>query len=619
MFDTLKSLFHENNMSVWVVFIVCKWKGGHVYSLVNCVMILGGDLILYYSIVKTSDSHKMSLNTLTCSQLISLCKDRKLKGYSGKRKDELLEMLNGGSSSSSVAVSSSSTNLAVSSSSVDPVVDEPLECDENGIPLHIEAIPEKKLRVKNTYYMRADQVVWWNGKQIKCEHKLDRCRCKKCIQKHPELKGSNICQEPECTVWSIYGYVGGKATYCFTHKKKDMLDIVNARCLEASCSKRSVFGVDNGQPTHCATHRKDGMVDVISARCIEPSCNIRPSFNNEGGRSLYCNLHKKEGMINVVDRRCLYPGCKIISSFGEVGGLRTHCASHKTSEMVDLKHKHCLYEGCCITPSFGYAGKQPERCACHKLKGMLDVVNRKCISPDCGTCALFGVPGDHCTHCAIHRECGDISYPRSFCAFDDCDKPATYGLNYPRHCQAHKLHNDMDLVYRNCSNCTRPNILNSDGQCCYCDPNHLRPRFLARQRETKEAFDMAEIEYIYDRPIDSKFCPFRPDFLHSTSQGLITETDEHQHKRCFEPDEITRMLEITRFLGKPTLFIRFNPDRYKPLTDEPWTIKRRLDVLVQVVKHWHITPFPTGSQTFVIYMFYDREDYTKWYNPSPVD
>jgi len=118
--------------------------------------------------------------------------------------------------------------------------------------------------------------------------------------------------------------------------------------------------------------------------------------------------------------------------------------------------------------------------------------------------------------------------------------------------------------------------------------------------------------------VDGKVCLFRPDFLHQTPHGLITETDEDQHRCRFEPDEITRMLEITRVLGKPTLFIRFNPDRYKTLAGEPWTIKKRLEVLVQVVKHWHITPLPSGGQTFVIYMFYDREDYTKWYSPLSV-
>jgi len=118
--------------------------------------------------------------------------------------------------------------------------------------------------------------------------------------------------------------------------------------------------------------------------------------------------------------------------------------------------------------------------------------------------------------------------------------------------------------------------------------------------------------------LDSKSCPFRPDFLHQAVQGLITETDEDQHKCRFESDEITRMLEITKSLGKPTLFIRFNPDRYKTSTGEPWMITKRLEALVQVVKHWHITPLPVGGQTFVIYMFYDREDYTKWYSPLSI-
>ena len=43
----------------------------------------------------------MELNTLTCPQLIALCRDRQIKGYSGKKKTQLLELLTGSSSCSS--------------------------------------------------------------------------------------------------------------------------------------------------------------------------------------------------------------------------------------------------------------------------------------------------------------------------------------------------------------------------------------------------------------------------------------------------------------------------------------------------------------------------------------
>ena len=33
------------------------------------------------------------MDTKTCSELIALCKERKIKGYSGKRKDELIALL----------------------------------------------------------------------------------------------------------------------------------------------------------------------------------------------------------------------------------------------------------------------------------------------------------------------------------------------------------------------------------------------------------------------------------------------------------------------------------------------------------------------------------------------
>ena len=42
----------------------------------------------------------MELGTLTCSQLVVLCRERKIKGYSGKKKTELLELLTGTPSTS---------------------------------------------------------------------------------------------------------------------------------------------------------------------------------------------------------------------------------------------------------------------------------------------------------------------------------------------------------------------------------------------------------------------------------------------------------------------------------------------------------------------------------------
>lgn len=521
----------------------------------------------------------------------------------------LLEMLNGGSSGS-VSVVVATVNPSVSSPN------DPIECDENGIPLHPEIIPEMAFRVKNTYYIRYGDVVWWNGKLIQCKHKRAKRNCRECVEEHPELKGSGICRESGCSKHPSYGISGERATYCASHRKEGMVS--KLCCAEPTCGTISSFNYEGKFRLYCNLHKRDGMINVVIGRCIHPGCKVASSFGEVGGIARYCVSHKLSGMVHIGHKCCLHKGCCVRPSFGYTEGNPECCSEHKMEGMISVVGGHCTHADCNVRPSYGYIGKPIERCATHKLEGMRSI-QPKCISDGCGTRPWYGVPGGVETRCFVHKESGDITFPRSGCTVEDCDNPATYGLSQARHCEVHRQPNDMDLVHRKCSKCTRPDVLNCDGHCSCCDSNHFKRKFLARQRETKDAFDVAGITYIYDRLVDSKSCPFRPDFLHSAPHGLITEVDEDQHIRRLESNETTRMLEITRALGKPTLFIRFNPDRYRTSTGEAWEITKRLEVLVKVVTYWQTNPLPAGNQTFVIYMFYDRDDYTKWYSPLSVE
>ena len=57
---------------------------------------------------------------------------------------------------------------------------------------------------------------------------------------------------------------------------------------------------------------------------------------------------------------------------------------------------------------------------------------------------------------------------------------------------------------------------------------------------------------------------FRPDF-HFCLPGwwLIIELDENQHNTYDKHDETERMRTLAEEAGQPTVFIRFNPDKYK--------------------------------------------------------
>ncbi len=70
------------------------------------------------------------------------------------------------------------------------------------------------------------------------------------------------------------------------------------------------------------------------------------------------------------------------------------------------------------------------------------------------------------------------------------------------------------------------------------------------------------------------------------------------------------MVNITHSLGMPTLFVRYNPDKYKGLQ---LTEKKRHKVLLHWLK-WSLETKPKNKKEFlrVLYICYDGFDYTKF-------
>ena len=119
-------------------------------------------------------------------------------------------------------------------------------------------------------------------------------------------------------------------------------------------------------------------------------------------------------------------------------------------------------------------------------------------------------------------------------------------------------------------------------------------------------------------------CLFRPDaMLKMESHTVIVEVDEGQHKQYDSIDEVSRMQQLHKSLGTPTIFIRFNPgvyiDEYKKKHDPCWGVNslgefvpsdekewnHRLHTLKTCIsKHKDIVPF-FWHQTF---LFFDGDD-----------
>ncbi|MAE21864.1 MAG: hypothetical protein CMK92_05475 [Pseudomonas sp.] len=121
-----------------------------------------------------------------------------------------------------------------------------------------------------------------------------------------------------------------------------------------------------------------------------------------------------------------------------------------------------------------------------------------------------------------------------------------------------------------------------------------------------------KIDFIHDKIVDGGCSRHRPDFVISTSWGvIILEIDEFQHKRknyscsC----EITRMKKLFHDQGvSHLLFIRYNPDTYKVcLGTKKFTTIDRQNYLIRYINE-QIDKFADFAPDFNLacsYLFFD--------------
>jgi hypothetical protein len=109
----------------------------------------------------------------------------------------------------------------------------------------------------------------------------------------------------------------------------------------------------------------------------------------------------------------------------------------------------------------------------------------------------------------------------------------------------------------------------------------------------------------------------RPDFLfEAASHCVVVEVDENQHKSRACECEQTRMVNISQSLGLPTIFLRYNPDRYKVKgeTRDVLQTSRHKTLRDWVIKLLTLDPEELQSHGFlsVIHLYFDE------YNPRKV-
>lgn len=96
-----------------------------------------------------------------------------------------------------------------------------------------------------------------------------------------------ICDEPDCKKQAFYGFEWGVPVCCANHRKEEMVNVKNKRCLE--CDKIPVFNIPGEkQALYCAEHKKEGMVDVKHIRCKNDWCYTKVSNPSYEGYCAFC-------------------------------------------------------------------------------------------------------------------------------------------------------------------------------------------------------------------------------------------------------------------------------------------------------------------------------------------
>jgi hypothetical protein len=417
-----------------------------------------------------------------------------------------------------------------------------------------------------------------------------------------------MCIHPDCKITASYNNEGErKPLYCVTHKKEDMINLINKykKCIYQDCKIRANYN-NRGEkkPLYCVTHKKEDMVDTINKKCIHPDCKKIAIYNNEGDKKpLYCIAHKKEDMVDIINKKCIHHDCKKQPNYNNEGEKKPlYCSNHKKEGMINVTHKMCIHPECKKERIYNNEGKKPLYCSTHKKDGMIDVKNKNCIYPCCKKQPNYNNEEEkQALYCVTHKKDGMVNVKNKTCKSDWCRTQPTEKY---------------------------------DGYCLFCFINLFPDKPVSRNYKTKEYAvvefvknKFSNLSWIADKKIQDGCSRRRPDLLLDLGyQLIIIEIDENQHINYDCSCENKRLMQLSQDVDhRPIIFIRFNPDDYKKdglNITSCWGVNKkgicvvkkskvnewveRLNALEEIINYW-VDPINNTNKTLeIIQLFYNE-------------
>lgn len=475
-----------------------------------------------------------------------------------------------------------------------------------------------------------------------------------------------------CDTIANYGDIDGKEVkYCAEHRPGQYTDMSSlANCLTTGCKNKNsgYYDPNNDRLRYCTScgkskslpkknsRRKCTIQDCTNVACYRKigtkinelckvhgnipgyeryyrqcdvdSCLERAGYKNLINQEKVCYKHKGDNDISMDSGFCKEPECKTYGTFGDPTDekKKLYCKNHKKSNHIQLKGPKCSVENCCTSPSFVDKMTKLMYCKRHSDGKNVGVIeSRKCQTELCENVALFGILGGKATRCGVHKMENDRFRPNKRCDTLKCKELATHGFSMlsPSHCSRHAIFDEIDLVQKKCVKCNLLGVVDINGVCKYHDDSLCKKQYLQKQSRIKHIIenDTKHKIFSYDKAIDSKCSLKRPDLvIDCVTHFVVIEIDEMQHSnKTYTPEcEDKRYVEIIQSLGQPTIFIRYNPDKYKPSDRQNMMndIDREKLLIKYLDKCVNSAPKNDAENLRILHLFYDGFDVNKEYEPE---
>jgi len=135
-----------------------------------------------------------------------------------------------------------------------------------------------------------------------------------------------------------------KPIYCSEHKKENMIDIKNKRCIEDRCTKIPNYNLPTETKSlYCFEHKTEIMINTKKHnKCQSSKCKETPIFGLPNKRVQYCIKHKQSNMINLVlENKCSILDCN--EEYNHIVEITKYCNKHLPESATTIAKRLCKF------------------------------------------------------------------------------------------------------------------------------------------------------------------------------------------------------------------------------------------------------------------------------------